>query len=108
MTGVQTCALPIYASIDGDPDGNVEKKPNGCGGGKRHDYNQCLSQKRADMIAKTLNDALGVTKFVGHGGGETDKFAPGKKWPDSKREDTLPNRRFTVELPKYTEKVKVQ
>jgi hypothetical protein len=40
--------------------------------------------------------------------GETDKFAPGKKWPKSSRDETLPNRRFEVNLPEYQDMVKVK
>lgn len=101
-----------YASIDEDPEQVVNyvvgtNAVEGCGGRqKRHDYNQCLSQKRADKIAAILNEKLpDFPDFIGKGLGETDKFAPGKKWPKSSREETLPNRRFDVVLPYYEDYV---
>ena len=101
-----------YASIDEDPEQVVNyvvgtNAVEGCGGKqKRHDYNQCLSQKRADKVAAILNEKLpDFPDFIGKGLGETDKFAPGKKWPKSSREETLPNRRFDVVLPYYEDYV---
>ena len=43
-----------YASIDGDPEGDVPKdKGYGpCSGQKRRDYNQCLSEARAKKVAR--------------------------------------------------------
>lgn len=65
--------------------------------------------KRADKIAGILNEKLpDFPDFVGKGMGETDKFAPGKKWPTAGKEETLPNRRFEVKLPKYQDVVKVK
>ena len=95
-----------YSSIDGDPKQKVQGKYGPCrgyGDGTRGQYNLCLSQGRADEIAKILNEKLPeIGNFVGKGMGETDEFDPGKKWPNSKSTDeTLPNRRFMVNLPTF-------
>jgi len=95
-----------YSSIDGDPNQKVQGKYGPCrgyGDGTRGQYNLCLSQGRADEIAKILNERLPeIGNFVGKGMGETDKFAPGKKWPNSKStNETLKNRRFMVNLPTF-------
>jgi hypothetical protein len=104
-----------YSSIDDNPEETIQyvvgkNAVEGCGGTmKRKDYNQCLSQKRADKIASILNEKLpDFPDFIGKGMGETDKFAPGKKWPKSSRDETLPNRRFEVNLPEYQDMVKVK
>lgn len=103
-----------YSSIDDNPEQIIDyvvgtNAVEGCGGRqKRHDYNQCLSQKRADKIASILNEKLpDFPDFIGKGLGETDKFAPGKKWPNANKEQTLPNRRFEVNLPEYSDVVKI-
>jgi hypothetical protein len=97
-----------YSSIDEDPEQTINyvvgrNAVEGCGGTmKRKDYNQCLSQKRAEKIAGELNRQLpDFPDFIGKGMGETDKFAPGKKWPKASKQETLPNRRFDVVLPNY-------
>ncbi len=95
-----------YSSIDGDPKQKVQGKYGPCrgyGDGTRGQYNLCLSQGRADEIAKILNEKLPeIGNFVGKGMGETDEFDPGKKWPNSKSTDeTLKNRRFMVKLPTF-------
>ena len=104
-----------YASIDDNPNQTIKytegeggNAVTGCGGNKlRSEYNLCLSQKRADEIAGRLNNGLPDLKiFVGKGMGETEEFAKGKKWPDSSKDETLPNRRFVVVLPEYTDMVK--
>jgi hypothetical protein len=104
-----------YSSIDDDPEQTIkyvvgQNAVEGCGGTmKRKDYNQCLSQKRADKIATILNEKLpDFPDFIGKGMGETDKFAPGKKWPNANKEETLPNRRFEVNLPEYQDIIKVK
>jgi hypothetical protein len=101
-----------YSSIDEDPEQTIDyvvgvNAVEGCGGTmKRKDYNQCLSQKRAEKIAGILNQQLpDFPDFIGKGMGETDKFAPGKKWPNASREETLRNRRFDVVLPNYGDTV---
>lgn len=100
--------IPVkaYASIDDDPNQVIDyvegkNSVEGCGGKrKRGDYNQCLSQKRADKIAQILNSKIPELSgiFVGQGMGETDKFAPGKKWPEIKdKSKTAENRVFIVD-----------
>ena len=103
-----------YSSIDGDPSQKVVngkvQSCRGYGDGTRSQYNLCLSQKRAEVIANELNSRLPeLGNFKGVGMGETDKFDKGKKWPTfTSDKDTLLNRRFEVILPNFsmTEKVK--
>jgi len=102
-----------YSSINQDPSKKMSGKVQACNGygdGTRGQYNLCLSQKRAEVIANKLNSALPqLGNFKGVGMGETDKFDKGKKWPTfTSDKDTLLNRRFEVILPNFsmTEKVK--
>jgi outer membrane protein OmpA-like peptidoglycan-associated protein len=102
-----------YSSINADPSQKMSGKVQACkgyGDGTRGQYNLCLSQKRAEVIANKLNSALPqLGNFKGVGMGETDKFDKGKKWPKfTSDKDTLLNRRFEVILPNFsmTEKVK--
>lgn len=85
------------ASIDGDPEGKVAS------GQKRKDYDIDLSKKRAQSIVSILKNNLPETKlnFIPNGIGETDQYAPGKKWPQVKDiNQTAPNRRLIIKLPK--------
>jgi hypothetical protein len=102
-----------YSSINADPSKKMSGKVQACkgyGDGTRGQYNLCLSQKRAEVIANELNSRLPqLGNFKGVGMGETDKFDKGKKWPTfTSDKDTLLNRRFEVILPNFsmTEKVK--
>lgn len=102
-----------YSSINADPSKKMSGKVQACkgyGDGTRGQYNLCLSQKRAEVIANKLNSALPqLGNFKGVGMGETDKFDKGKKWPAfTSDKDTLLNRRFEVILPNFsmTEKIK--
>lgn len=109
--------IPVktYASIDGDPNQVIDyvegkNAVEGCGGKrKRGDYNQCLSQKRAEKVAQILNSKIPELSgiFVGQGMGETDKFAPGKKWPEVKdNTQTYENRVFIVDnIPDFEFKI---
>ena len=96
-----------YASIDGESnaiDHGTYLDCRGYGNGTRGQYNLCLSQARADKIAKILNKALPeIGNFVGIGKGETKNFGPGwtKEKPTTNTE-TLPNRKFEVKLPTVT------
>jgi outer membrane protein OmpA-like peptidoglycan-associated protein len=84
------------ASIDGDPEGKVAS------GQKRKDYDMDLSKKRAEAIVSTLKNSLPGIKlnFIPNGIGETDQFAPGKKWPKvTNQNETAPNRRLIIKLP---------
>jgi hypothetical protein len=96
-----------YASIDGDPSQKIGGKLQACkgyGDGSRGQYNLCLSQKRAEVIANELNSRLPeLGNFKGVGIGETDKFDVGKKWPKvTNQDETILNRRFEVVLPDYS------
>jgi len=85
------------ASIDGNPEGKVAS------GQKRKDYNLDLSKKRAQSIVSILKNSLPEIKlnFIANGIGETDQFAPGKKWPEvTNQNETSPNRRLIIKLPK--------
>ena len=96
-----------YASIDGESnaiDHGTYLDCRGYGNGTRGQYNLCLSQARADKIAKILNEKLPeIGNFVGKGMGETNNFGPGwtKEKPTTNTE-TLPNRKFEVKLPTVT------
>jgi outer membrane protein OmpA-like peptidoglycan-associated protein len=98
-----------YASIDGDPEGNVpEDKGYGpCSGQKRKDYNKCLSEARAKRVADMLNDKFSddnMINFKYEGMGETDQLSnpKGKKWPDYKPNETGENRRIVLDLGEFT------
>ena len=84
------------ASIDGDPEGKVAS------GKTRKVYDMELSKKRAEAIVSTLKNSLPGIKlnFIPNGIGETDQFAPGKKWPKvTNQNETAPNRRLIIKLP---------
>lgn len=84
------------ASIDADP---VAKKT----------YNMDLSTRRANAIIELLKSSLGQTSltFSPKPLGQTDQFAPGMKWPEVKdKNQTAPNRRLIIKLPKITKEVK--
>ena len=66
-----------YSSIDGDPEQRITGGYQECSGNAtRRDYDLCLSQQRAKIIADLLNKSLselgGAFKFRGMG--ETSKF----------------------------------
>jgi outer membrane protein OmpA-like peptidoglycan-associated protein len=85
------------SSIDGDPN---QKLKNGM---SRSQYNMDLSKRRADAIANMLTTQIGIgtLKFVPQGIGETDKFDPGKKWPEvTDKLQTAGNRKLIIQLPK--------
>ena len=81
------------SSIDGDPEGKI-------GNQKRKDYNMELSKRIAETIVTTLKENLKGFKlnYTPIGIGETDKYAPGKKWPEFKQEATAPNRRLIIKI----------
>jgi outer membrane protein OmpA-like peptidoglycan-associated protein len=84
------------SSIDGDPEGKVAS------GQKRKDYDMALSKKRAEAIVSILKNSLPGIKlnFIPNGIGQTDQYAPGKKFPDVKDvNQTAPNRRLIIKLP---------
>ena len=100
-----------YASRDQDPAEKITGGFTPCKGEPtRGDYNRCLSQHRADKVAEMINtglDGTGMNVFTAKGMGETDKFAPGKKWPEVKdNTQTAPNRRVYTFIPPFTYTVK--
>jgi outer membrane protein OmpA-like peptidoglycan-associated protein len=91
--------IPVIcsASIDGDPN---QKLKNGM---TRSQYNMDLSKRRADAIATILSNQINVDtfEFLPQGIGETDKFDPGKKWPEvTDKLQTAGNRKLIIQLPK--------
>lgn len=108
----QPIEVLAYSSKDADPNEKVQgnyKPCKGYGDKTRGQYNLCLSQARADEIAKILNEKLPeIGAFVGKGMGETTNFGPGwTKEKPTNTDETLPNRRFMVSLPKYTINIKM-
>ena len=96
--GAKLGPIDVLASASIDADSNQKLK----NGSIRKDYNLSLSQKRADHIANILTQKTGI-QFVGKGIGETDQFAPGKKYPEVKNtEETAPNRRLIIKMPSIT------
>lgn len=89
-----------YASIDGDPNQKIVGEYQPCSAsGTRAEYDTCLSNERAKVIADILNKSLpelnGV--FTGKGVGPTTKWGPG--WtPENPTvpEQTAPNRRYLL------------
>ena len=89
------------SSIDGDPEGKVAS------GKTRKVYDMELSEKRAQTIVSTLKNDLPEIKlnFIPNGIGQTDQFAPGKKWPEvTNQNETAPNRRLIIKLPQINKK----
>jgi hypothetical protein len=76
----KTIPVRAYASRDNDPSEKVQGRFTPCkgfGDGTRGQYNQCLSQKRAEKIVELLSSELPDLKFNPQGMGETDSFGPG-------------------------------
>lgn len=103
-----------YASIDDDPEALDGGSYNGCKDygrkkGPRKSYNLCLSEARAKKVADLINAGLAGTEmdvFTYKGMGETDKFAPGMKWPEvTDNSKTAPNRRVETKIPTFTYQV---
>ena len=60
-------------------------------------------------LYELLKSSLGETSltFIPKPIGQTDQFAPGVKWPDVKDvNQTAPNRKLIIKLPKITTEVK--
>jgi hypothetical protein len=102
----KTILVRAYASRDNDPTKKVSGKFTPCkgfGDGTRGQYNQCLSQKRAEKIVKLLSSEFPELNFKPRGMGETDSFGPGWTTNNSPTPaQTQPNRRFDVLIPKFT------
>ena len=91
--------IPVIcsSSIDGDPN---QKLKNGM---TRSQYNLDLSNRRSDTIASILANKINIDtfEFLPQGIGETDKFDPGKKWPEvTDKSQTAGNRKLIIQLPK--------
>lgn len=92
-----------YASIDRPPTDKQIGAYAGCQGYKNiKDYNQCLSEKRAqqavkDIVAK-IPELDGI--LIPVGGGQTDKF-DGKNYTNANSSETYQNRRIYGVFPKY-------
>lgn len=70
-----------FASSDGDPSSNQIGKLQACQNTKtRGEYDKCLSQKRADLIAKTLNNHLSNIKITRPSG---EQVTVGSLFPQS-------------------------
>lgn len=77
------------ASIDAEPS-------------SKERYNMELSTKRANKIIERLKNETGNTSlmFIPKPLGQTDRFAPGMRFPNADTEQTSPNRRLIIKLPK--------
>ena len=105
----KTIVVRAFSSRDGDPDAiqNGAYKPCQVSGSKRSEYNQCLSEKRAQNVVEYLktasNGVLSDINFKAVGMGENCKsgncWKPGKKNHSSK--ETQFDRRFSVNFPKW-------
>jgi len=89
-----------YSSIDGPSNVKITGKYGACKSkGTREQYNQCLSEHRAQKIATLLNQKLSGTGItIGYfGAGETSQFGPGwtQEAPTNAKQ-TAPNRRFVL------------
>lgn len=90
------------SSVDGDPSETLNS------GITRGQYDMNLSQRRAQAIADILNNRVGIStlKFIPRGIGQTTQFGPG--WTREKPttpEETEPNRRLIINLPRLTKKI---
>ena len=93
-----------YSSRDKDSNDKIIGKLPACQSSKTiGEYNQCLSQERANTIAKMIEEKTGVV-MTPVGKGETTEFGPGwtKEKPTTNKE-TQPNRRFLIKIKNYTE-----
>ena len=105
----KTIVVSAFSSRDGDPDAiqNGAYKQCQVKGSKRSEYNQCLSEKRAQNVVEYLktasNGILSDINFKSVGMGENCKsgncWKPGKKNHSSK--ETQFDRRFSVNFPKW-------
>ena len=59
------------------------------------------------MLPDFFSVNSGIT-FKPVGVGETEEFAMGKKWPNATKDETLPNRRYTVVLPTFSKTYKTK
>ena len=105
----KTIIVKAFSSRDGDPEAiqNGAYKQCQVSGSKRSEYNQCLSEKRAQNVVEYLktasNGILSDINFKFVGMGENCKsgncWKPGKKNHSSKQ--TQFDRRFSVNFPTW-------
>jgi outer membrane protein OmpA-like peptidoglycan-associated protein len=94
-----------YKNVSGNVDvitsSSIDAEPQ-----SKEKYNMELSKRRANAIIELLKSSLGETSltFIPKPLGQTDQFAPGKKFPEVKNSnETAPNRKLIIKLPKITE-----
>ena len=94
-----------YASIDADSKDISQGRLPECQNPNqtKEEYNLCLSRARANFIKDKLESSLEDVSVIARGEGETDKFAPGKKWPQVKNpKETKPNRAVQIIVPEFS------
>ena len=93
-----------YSSRDKDPNDRIIGKLSACQSSKTiSEYNQCLSQQRANTIANMIKEKTGIV-MTPIGKGETTEFGPGwTKEKSTTTDQTQPNRRFVIKIKDYTE-----
>jgi outer membrane protein OmpA-like peptidoglycan-associated protein len=93
-----------YSSRDKDPNDRIIGKLPACQSSKTiGEYNQCLSQQRANTIANMIKEKTGIV-MTPIGKGETTEFGPGwTKEKSTTTDQTQPNRRFVIKIKDYTE-----
>jgi outer membrane protein OmpA-like peptidoglycan-associated protein len=101
----QNLQVKGYASADGDPNQVITGK-SGCPKSKRQDYDLCLSQKRAQAVAKAITDKITGLKLTAKGMGY-GTFVPNWTKEDPKTHaETADNRRFVFDIPPFNTTVK--
>ena len=120
---IKNKVIPVYAYASIDDDSNAKDGGNftgngadgqscsvhGKGKGLRYEYNQCLSEARAQSVVDYLktanNEMFNKIKFNPQGLGETCEFSKNcwtPKNPVSNPDATYLDRRFSVNFPKWT------
>jgi len=95
----------FYSNVSGDvtvtTSASIDSDPS-----TKEQYNMELSKRRAQTIIDRLKRETGnsTLKFIPNPIGQTDKFAPGLKWPEVKDSSkTAPNRRLIIKLPEISQ-----
>ena len=97
-----------YASIDADSKEISQGRLPSCQDPTqtKEEYNLCLSNARANVVKDYLESNIEGINVVAEGKGETDKFAPGKKWPDVKDpKQTKENRALEIIVPEFSTEI---